>query len=170
MKPGCLRGGLLGVLAMALVLVSGCYVSQYTLGPVEQGVMNKQYVGDWRFKPDGGEAGTLVVRNIDGRQYYVEWDQQGKDAVRLAGFVTRVKNADFAQLRKLNDDGSLDNQWLIARVDLQDGKLQVRQLNEDFFKNQTIHSSEDLHKVIQENLDNSQMYEKAAGVGERMKK
>jgi hypothetical protein len=166
----CFKKGVLGVVALGLLLAGGCYVSQYTLGPAEQATVNKDYVGNWRFTPAGAEAGTLVVRNIDGRRYYVEWDQKDKDPVRMAGFVSRVKQADFVQLRKLSDDGSLDNQWLIARVEFKDGKLQVRQLDEAFFKKQTIHSGEDLRKVIEGNLDNGGMYEKEAGVGERVEK
>jgi hypothetical protein len=160
----------LGVVAMGLLLVGGCYVSQYTLGSADQATVNKAYVGDWRFTPAGAEAGRLVVRNIDGRQYYVQWNQKDKQPVRMAGFVTRVKEADFVQLRKLSDDGALENQWLIARVELKDGKLQVRQLDDGFFKQQAIHSSDDLRKVIEENIDNGRMYEKEAGVGERMEK
>lgn len=157
------RNWVIGVLAAGLLAVSGCYISHYPLQTADKAVVNRDYVGQWKFSAEGSEPATLVAEDFDGHQYYVEWDQQGKAPQRMAGVVTQVKGKDFAQLRNLAEkDGPT---WLIVQVALKDGKLEMRQLNDEFFKKQSIHSSEDLRKVIEENVDNPQMYEEKTAVG-----
>jgi hypothetical protein len=170
MRESCLSRGILGVVVMALLLVGGCYVSSYTLGTMDTATVNKEYIGDWQPASKNESTETLVIRNIDGRQYYVELDQKGKTPNRMAGFVTRVKNVDFVQLRSLGESGSLEDQWLIARVGIKSGELDIRQLNEAFFKKQHIQSSDELRKIIESNIDNDQMYDQQVAPWRRVAK
>lgn len=145
--------GLIGVLAFA-----GCWGSKYTLIPPEQAKVDRAYVGDWDAANAKGEHAGLIIRNIDDKQYYVETQDNSQKTARYVGFLAPVKNATFAQLRELSDDGSIPEAWIIIRIELADKKMTLRQLSDDFFKDKTIESAEQLRRVIEENLDNSQMY------------
>src|SRR5438067_13686020 len=134
-----MRRSIFSVTLLATLLVlAGCYVSKYTIGSKDAAVVDRKYVGDWEFAdPDKPAKAPMrvVIRNVDDKQYYVEWSNEEGGPGRTIGFVTDIKGVSFAQLRPLSDDGSIDNEYLITRVSLgSDGKLTLRQLNDGFFK------------------------------------
>lgn len=140
-----------------LMLVAGCFTTKYSIGKSDDAKIDLNFVGNWAYTKDGAET-TVIIRNIDSHQYYVEW--QTKDKVnRFIGFVAPIKDARFAQLRELSADGSIPEEHAILRVDLKDGKLILKHLKEDFFKDKSIDSDDALKKVLAENLDNEQMYD-----------
>jgi hypothetical protein len=161
---------LLAVLLVGVMLVfAGCFMTKYTLIPPDQARVNRAFVGNWNsdsFRPEGRDAG-LVIRNIDDKLYYVEWATAndapggtGRDLTRAVGFIADVKGVTFAQLRGLGKDGSLDDEWLLVRLELAGDKLTIRHLSEDFFKDKKIESSAQLRQVLEQNLNNESMYAK----------
>lgn len=146
-----------------LMLFTGCFMSKVTLIDAAAAKVDLAFVGNWdnpeQFDSTGREAG-LVIRNLDGKQYYIEWDQKGESGlVRAVGFTTEVRGATFAHLRGLDPDGALEEQWLICRIDLAGSKVTIRQLSEEFFKTKTVNTPAALRQVIEQNLDNAQMYD-----------
>jgi hypothetical protein len=153
-----------------LVIGLGCYETQYPLGSADTATVDPSYVGDYVFT-DGDKANTIVIRNIDNHQYYVEWiggEQKGPD--RMVGYTADVNGVAFANLRGLTDDGSIDNKFLVMRISLSPdhAKLTLRNLKDDFFKDKNINSSESLGKVIAANLENEQMYDGESVVATRV--
>lgn len=152
-------------LALLLLLVlglCGCFQTTYLLVAPEQAKVNKAFVGNWNsaaFKSEGREAG-LIVRNIDDKQLYVEWLPKDGELVRSVGFTSEVNGKIFLQIRGLEKDGSLEDKWLTMRLDLSGNQVMIRQLNDDFFKNQTFNSAEQLRKLLETNLENDAMYDK----------
>lgn len=147
-----------------LLLFAGCWSTKFTLVAPEQAKVDTNYVGNWNseaFNPDGREAG-LVIRNIDGKQYYVEWRDKNEkaDLIRAVGFIADVKGATFAQIRGLEPEGKLDDDWILMRLELSGNTLKIRQLSESFMKASTIESAEQLRRVLEQNLDNDAMYAK----------
>src|SRR4051794_18846004 len=106
-------------LLVGLLVVSGCLVTQYTLIDPASGKVDKKFIGDWNspsFDATGRGAG-LVIRNLDDKIYYVEWRSKDSDGViRTVGQIVDIKGVSFAQLRGLEEDGSISKDWLICRL------------------------------------------------------
>ena len=71
------------------------------------------------------------------------------------------------------NDGELPDVYVIMRVEMSsEGKLTLRMLADEdkFFKDKSIDSSASLRKVIEENLENSAMYEHDTLIGTRVPK
>ncbi len=159
-----LRNTVFGTLLVGLVLVAGCFTSKYTIVNPATAKVDAAYLGNWNsdsFDSTGREAG-LVVRNIDGKMVYAEWKEKGNSnsIVRAVGYITQIQGATFTQLRGVGDDEKIDDEWLIARIELTGNTLKIRQLSEDFMKKQNIDSNDKLRKVLEDNLNNDAMYAK----------
>lgn len=157
---GLWHGGVVAVTAVALVTAAaGCFESAVAVGPVEQAVMDKRLVGEWTTKSDGDTI-YFTVRNFNGREYYVEQRETAKDVVRYSGHLAAVGGASFINLRGLSDDGALAEKYTILRVDRAgDATVNLRQLEPDFFNGKPHDTAEQLRQVIEQNLENPQMYE-----------
>ena len=163
------QSSLVPFLPLALLLaLSGCFETAYSLGPREQAAVDPAYCGDWvvkdRDNPTESSNVRIVIRNLDGRQYYVEWIEAGKDgepdkSQRMLGFTADVKGTTFAHLRDLPADGSIPDKHLVMRVGVRDGTLTLRNLSKEFFEGRAIASDADLRRIVEENLDNEAMYD-----------
>jgi len=177
-----------GASLLLLTLGLGCYQTKTPLRSAAIATVDRAYVGDFETPdtilaglidksgnrqnskvPDNGKMASLVIHNLDNRQYFVEYFETGdrsKEPVRMVGYTAKVKGVMFANLRELNDDGSIDDQFLIMRVAISPdhAKLSIRELKDEFFKDKDVSSSEALEKVIEANLDNDQMYERPADI------
>jgi hypothetical protein len=141
------------------LLVVGCWGSKFALGPALP--VDKALVGDWKITDSDGSTTNLIIRNLDGKQYYVETGEPGKEPERYVGFIADVKGAHFAHLRPLKKDGDLPEEYIYMRVELDAGKLVIRDLDEEFFKGKNFDSAEAVQKFIGDNLDNPKMYGKS---------
>jgi len=97
-------------------------------------------------------------------------NQNDKGPDRRVGYTADVNGVTFANLRQLTDDGSISNKFLVMRVSISsDGsKLTLRNLNDKFFSDKSIDSQAALTKLIQDNLDNNDMYDGDAVVATRV--
>jgi hypothetical protein len=156
---------------LALVLLVGCYETDLELGPPESARIDPRFVGDWDFADKGSaEVTRLVVRNFDGRQYYVAWDEAKAEPVRAAAFTTEVGGATFAHVRDLKPDGDLSGKHFLVRFALTpDGKLSLRQLDGKFFEGKEVKTSEQLRKLVEANVKNDAMYDAETFYGSRAK-
>jgi hypothetical protein len=157
---------------LAFVSGLGCYETEYPLGSSDKSTVDRAWVGNFTMT-DGDKVYSLIIRNLDGRQYYVEWvqtNQKDKGPDRMVGYTADVNGVSFANLRELTDDGSVPTKYLVMRVSISpDGsKLTLRNLNDKFFNDKSIDSQAALSKVIQSNLDNNEMYDGDAVVAMRV--
>ena len=144
-----------------LLLAVGCYESKFTLGPKSQAVFDPVYLGDWQVVSQGTWAdGRIVIRNWEDSMYYVEWSKRNDPPLRMSGFVINVKGASFAHLRQLREDPSSPEKYLLFRVGISRNRLSIRPLNATFFEGKSIYSSQRLRNIVEENLENDQMYDK----------
>ncbi|HEX4055470.1 MAG TPA: hypothetical protein VHX86_14490 [Tepidisphaeraceae bacterium] len=163
----------IAVLVASLLLLTlglGCYETKYPLGSAENATVDRAFVGNFTMKD--GNVDSIVIRNLDGKRYYVEYvgnDQKDKQPMRMVGYTTDVGGVTFANLQQLTDDGSIDDKFLIMRISLSadHATLSLRGLKEEFFKDKDVNSSADLEKVIQANLDNDQMYDGPEAIATR---
>ena len=151
----------LALSAVALLLAvtfSGCFETTLNLGRSEDAKVDPAMCGTWEFSwADGDNKGSAEasVLNFDGRQFYVQWNQQGEKPLHLRAFLVPVKDATFAQATPLAAD--LEDKHLIVRVEIKGSKLMLRHLKEEFFGG--INTDAQLRSKIEENLNNDQMYE-----------
>jgi hypothetical protein len=151
----------LAVSLAALLIFAGCFASKFTLIPPDKAKVDRAYCGDWDYVNTKGEHFVMAIRNVDDKLYYI--DSRKEDAAevsRFVGFICDVRNATFAHVRGLPDDGTVAEEWLIMRLELTGEKLVIRQLSDEFFKSQPINSAEQLKQVIEQNMGTEAMYNK----------
>jgi hypothetical protein len=144
-----------------LLVFAGCFGTKFTLIPPDKAKVDKAYCGDWDYVNTKGEHFVMGIRNIDDKLYYIDSRKEDSpDVQRFVGFITDVKNATFAHVRGLGDDGNNPEEWLVMRLELTGEKLVIRQLSDEFFKSHPISSSEQLRQVIEANMGADAMYDK----------
>jgi hypothetical protein len=162
LKP---RRIILGISLLTLtLLLAGCFTTNLNLGSVADAKTDPAYVGDWHFTwKDGGKDGDkdksadLILRDFNGKQYYVEWTEADEKPVRMSGFLIPIKDATFAQLTGLDSKPDDKDKNLILRVVLAGDKLTLRHLKGDFFKDVT--TDAELRSKVEANVDNAAMYQ-----------
>ena len=159
------RGTLPLVAAFIAVLLGlgGCYMTNLHLGSAADSKVDRALVGDWKLVDpnDATNTATMLVRNFDDKQYYVEWSEKSGEGdalktTRMRAHGVKVKSATFIEVAELTDDGSLPEKHVLLRVELKDDKLTLRQLNEKFFEGVTTEPA--LRAKVEANLDNAEMY------------
>ena len=70
---------------------AGCFETETALGPVEHASVDARLVGDFKTGENGSE--DIIVRNFNGREYYIEQRTSGRETACYAGFVVAVKEA-----------------------------------------------------------------------------
>ena len=101
---------------------------------------------------------------MDDRNYYVETHDAAKQypegVGRYFGFMAPLKDATFVHLKEMQPDGKVAEEWILSRVELKGDKMTIRHLSEEYMKGKNINSVEELRKVLEQNLDDSTMYDK----------
>ena len=160
------------VATFALILLAGCYETDLELGPPESAKIDPRFVGDWDFADKGSaEVTRLVMRNFNGREYYVAWDEAKAEPKRVAAFFAEVGGATFAHVRELKPDGDASGKHFLVRVGLTpQGQLTVRQLDGKFFEDKDVKTSDQLRKLVEANVKNEAMYDAETFYGTRVVK
>ena len=145
---------------LAFVFI-GCFETTVPLDDKpDRAKVDRSLIGDWTFRAAGDEKpAKVVLRNLDDKRYYVEWSDEGEKVTRGVGFISNIKDVPFAQVRPLTDDGSVSEKHWIMRVSIDGGKLGIRQLNGDFFKDHPAGNTDQLRRLLEANLDNPAMYD-----------
>src|SRR5205085_1417158 len=59
-------------LAALMLVFAGCWGSKFTLINSDQAKVDRAYLGNWSAVNSKGESASLIIRNIDDKQFYVE--------------------------------------------------------------------------------------------------
>ena len=160
----------LASLLCSLVLLSGCFETPFSLGTHADSKIDPAIVGDWEVmskdSPDKPKA-KMFVRNLDGKQYLVEWvnppednqKPQDVETLRMVAFVAKVQGAWFAHARNLPADGTIPEKHLVIRFAIENGQITLRNLSEEFFKDKSLAGDADFRRVVEDNLENPEMYD-----------
>src|SRR5258706_765293 len=150
--------------AALLLVFAGCWGSKFPLINSDQAKVDRAYLGNWSVVNSKGESSSMIIRNIDDKMFYVETKEGAKQypegISRYVGFLAPVKGATFGHLKQLQDDGNVQEDWLLMKLELNGDKLIIRQLKDEYMKEKNITSAEQFRKVIEQNLEESEMYEK----------
>jgi len=146
--------------AAALLVAVGCYKNKNALAPRDAATIDRALAGDWQGKMPDGATARVVVRVLNDRDYYIEWQGEGDEKpARAIAYIVDFAGAKFAHLRDLNPDGTIADEHWLMRVELADNKLIVRQLMEEFFTGKTVDSADQLREVVRANVNNDAMYD-----------
>ena len=171
----------LTVLLCSLFLITGCFETPLSLGSEPDAKVDTALCGDWEVastdSPDKPKA-KMFVRNLDGNHYLVEWinppEENGKgekeEMLRMRVWVGKVNNVSFAHARNLPHDGSIAEKHLVIRMAFEKDQITLRNLNENFFKDKSLASDADFRKLVEENLENAEMYDHDELVATRVAK
>ena len=150
--------------AALLLMFAGCWGSKFTLINPEAARVDRAYLGNWSVVNSKGESSSLIIRNVDDKMFYVETKEGAKQypegISRYVGFLAPVKGATFAHLKNLQDDGNVQEDWLLMKLELAGYKLIVRQLKDEYMKEKNITSADQLRKVIEQSMEDGAMYDK----------
>jgi hypothetical protein len=153
--------------ALALVVLAGCFETELELGPRDQAKVDPRFVGDWLFAEKDSTT-RMAVRNFNGREYYIAWDENTSQPKRAAAFVADVGGVSFAHVRDLPTDGTVPTKHSLLRVALApDGRLTLRHVNHKFFEGKEVATSEQLRKLVEGNLENNALYDEVTFYGTR---
>jgi hypothetical protein len=146
---------------VSLVLFIGCFETTVSLlEHPDEAKVDRALVGDWTFAAQGEtKAQDLILRNLDDKRYYVEWPSEGEKTFRGVGMVSKIKDVSFAEVRPMTEDGSIAEKHVILRISSADNKLGIRHLKGEFFEGKAASNTKELRKLIEENLENEQMYD-----------
>jgi hypothetical protein len=165
---------LVPLLLAAVAASAGCFETKYPLSEQPAGAkIDPRYLGEWSLEQldaDGQVAASrLVVRNLHGESYFVDWRGGGTDEepLRATAYLTDVNGVTFANARLLSDTPEPSNTYVILRVDLDGEKLKLRNLDGDFFKDKKFDSPDALRKIVADNLENEKMYKGEPWYGAR---
>jgi hypothetical protein len=152
---------LLLVLTVTALLVGvGCYKNKNALAPRDAATIDRALAGDWQGKTPDGASARVVVRVLNDRDYYVEWQGESDEKpARAIAYIVDFAGAKFAHLRDLNPDGTVADEHWLMRVELAGDKLIVRQLKEEFFDGKAVDTTEKLREVVRANVNNDAMYD-----------
>jgi hypothetical protein len=164
------RISLASLLCSLVLLLAGCFETPFSLGPENDSKVDPGLVGDWEVMskdaPDKPKS-KMFVRNLDGKHLLVEWvnppdeNQKPEDAetLRMIAFFAKVGSANFAHCRNLPADGTIAEKHLVIRYALENNQITLRNLSEDFFKDKSLAGDADFRKVVEDNLENAEMYD-----------
>lgn len=153
------------VLAGAL----GCYETIYRLSPLADAKVDRELCGDWKLAGSHGGEIHMGVRNLDDRFYSISWRSSDADATtHLVADSTPIQDVRFVHARVLPEDGTLTDSHLLLRVDVEGDRITVRPVSDEFMKDKTIDSDDGLRAIIEENLENNDLYDDVSFVGTRV--
>ena len=152
------------IVAAVALFVAGCFESKYPLAnrpPTHR--VDAKYLGDWTLEQldQDGQTNTskLLVRNLRGEEYFVEWvADQDDDRFRAVAYLTDVGGVTFANLLPLSETAQPADKYTILRVDMDGAKLKLQNLDPEFFKDKPFDSPDALRKIVADNLHNEKMY------------
>ena len=159
------------LLLAGVCVLAGCYETDQEVGPRDRAKVDPRFVGDWEFRdPQATSSTTLLVRNFNDREYYLEWSDAGaSQRQRASSFVAEVGGVSIAHVREITADGTLPAKHFLLRADLTaDGRLTLRYLNHMFFEDKDVTTSPKLRKVVEANLANDAMYHEQTFTGVRL--
>lgn len=153
---------------LVLVVLAGCYETEVQLSPRDQAKVDPRFVGDWVFNNKDSTT-RMAIRNFDGREYYVAWDEATPRPFRGAAFLADVGGVSFAHVRELPADGSIATKHILLRVELaSDGRLSLRHLNNKFFEGKEVATPDQLRKLLEASINDNAMYDGDAFFGTRV--
>lgn len=160
------------VFVVLVLLFAGCL--GVPLGDPETSKVDPSLVGFWiAQRPDSDEGKMLAVSAFDGRCYLITQYNfiQGAQGVEINGgktvykaWLTPVKSATFVTRERMDAKRLLnkdDKPYEVARIVVDGSTLTARAIQPEFVEDAKVATSAELAKLVNEHLDDPQMYMEA---------
>ena len=106
------------------------------------------------------ERGERIIREEMSRGREESANASKAQREELSKSLEGVRSIVDLRLKQLQDDGNVQEDWLVMRLELNGDKFVIRQLKAEYMKEKNITSAEQLRKILEQNLEDSAMYEK----------
>ncbi|GIW75263.1 MAG: hypothetical protein KatS3mg104_0326 [Phycisphaerae bacterium] len=151
-----------------MLMATGCLPTY--VGDPETAVVDPKLIGLWHRQDETGNDVWAVHRMNDHnyliQSYRVE-NSADKRVIRSSlmfrGWVSTIAGQTFLSLETysvpmLQNPDAMNNRYIVARINLDEEQVRVRGINPEFLKGQSTNGPQDLEKLIQDNLENPQLY------------
>ena len=148
-------------LILFILILTGCYSSEIALSPPDDLGVDPRLAGTWSFPASGKQpAFTASIEPAkDQRSYNITCDD-GKKHIEGVAVLIPIDKATFVQIRPNTPKAQPPSQErLMARISIEEGKLGVRQLNCYFFYPKRLTAPDHLRDLLEQNIDNAEMYQ-----------
>lgn len=158
------RGILLGLMLMA----AGCLPTY--VGNPETAVIDPELIGLWHRGDEKGDD-LWAVHRMNEHNYLIQSYRVEKvsdipvirSSLMCRGWVSSIAGQTFLSLETysiptLQDTSSAKNRYIVARISLDEEQIHVRGIDPEFLKGKSVNRPQDLEKLIQDNLENPQLY------------
>jgi hypothetical protein len=109
-------------LALATLLLAGCYESDFPLDATPQLPVDAAALGTWRCLPvdaDADEpAATMTIAKNGERRYAVTWQEPGKAADRYDSYASQVPGARLLNIYDSGESNKDKKKWVYGRYAL----------------------------------------------------
>jgi len=152
------NGLLLGVGVLAL---AGCYESTAPLDAAPEHEIDRALLGTWRCLPSNPasdeEAASFVVASTSDRVYAISFEEgPGKEPERYEGFLSRIKDKPFLNVRQLKAKPS-DKPWAFVRYAyLRPDVVQVHIVSDELLKD-VEGSPESVRSALERHLEKPEL-------------
>ena len=97
-------------------LLPACYQGSQPLTPEVAGATDARLDGEWRcLRNDHDDVVRLSVRSSGSTRHEVTMRVPGEDPDRYVAHVSRLGEADIANVRELGEDGTAHGAWVYVR-------------------------------------------------------
>ena len=163
--------------APLIVLILGLTACvKHPVGDPEKSKVDPAYSGVWLLNVPGGESSFLFLRPYDARTYFANIFsyQSGSDGIKptlrlnCKAWLTAIGGATFLTMEPLNCEhfaGVGDKPpYLVAKIGLVDGTLQLRIVNGDREAVKSASNSQELAAAIEKDVNSDALYGGGASI------
>jgi hypothetical protein len=153
----------LAVLLALSSTLSGCYESDFPLGPVAEASIDPRFLGSWRcVQVEQNESAAMVLTALpfDEKQYYVGLAAEGEATLHYRAYGTTVKGTALLNIQELEPDRQpAERKWSFVRPSLlKPNVLQVEIVREEPFQN-VEPSAKAVREIVERMQGSPELYE-----------
>ena len=152
-------------LLVLLALIAGCY-SNKPIAPLDRAVFDERLLGKWNIIDEEGEL-VLTVSRLGDKEYMVMPVAGEEQDEPMQFYITEVDGERFINAREIHE-GKTDEDYMFGRYAvLNDNEVLVEVPELDAVPHE-VSSSEELYRVISENMNNPEFFNGKPRVYHRM--
>jgi len=149
------------VFLMCLCLYGCPYESEFPLSPSSEAKIDKELIGKWKFQCEKEEqSGAITIYQFNEHEYLILLKEEGEEDIDLIrAFGTTIDEHKFLNVQDINSANAKEREWFFVNYSVFNDKLILKYVEDRIFENKIINSSQELYKLMKENLNNKDLYD-----------
>ena len=150
------------IVFLVFLCLCGCpYESEFPLSPSSEAKIDKELIGKWKFQSEKEQqSGTITIYLFNEHEYLILLKEEGEEGIDLVrAFGTTIDGHKFLNTQDINSKNGEEREWYFVNYSVFHGKLVLKYVEDRIFENKVINSSQELYKLMKENLDNKDLYD-----------